>query len=396
MARAWIDGDETAKEMLARLLTERPFLFLPPLHRVPLRVGNVVEIVGPSPSAKTEVLIQVYSSSSIFSRNDVLDESKPIFPLKKAAINCILPREWNGVHYGGLERLTMYFDLDCRFDVLRLSQSLKLRIMELHGPTTNIHVEPGGSGYKYDNSMALRNGSDDELFRSCMRRFSYIRCYNSFEFLAALKAGISSTWDQNFKVIGGEEGYCPKLAVCLILTSYKKPVATNRSSERDGCSMHFQFIWGRITMKPTRNCAQGPAAKLHGRIMKPKGPLEKPSCLGALSVEEHRSYYINMFDAELYALISSVNAFYWVDRAYKPLQSGGDCRSNLSLQSVIETVIQEIRKLLQLHAAVVLVTKADIFGAGPVTSELKRSYNLAWTQQLYISAVAADGSLLPV
>ncbi|XP_059640742.1 DNA repair protein XRCC2 homolog isoform X7 [Cornus florida] len=54
----WIEGDESAKEMLARVLRERPLLLIPPLHRVPLRVGNVVEIVGPSPSAKTQILIE--------------------------------------------------------------------------------------------------------------------------------------------------------------------------------------------------------------------------------------------------------------------------------------------------------------------------------------------------
>ncbi|XAR51067.1 hypothetical protein NMG60_11005595 [Bertholletia excelsa] len=101
----WIQGEESAQTMLARVLSERPLLILPPLHRVPLRVGNVVEIVGPSSSAKTQILIQV-------------------------AISCILPKEWNGVKYGGLEHLAMFFDLDCRFDILRFSQSLKHRIME--------------------------------------------------------------------------------------------------------------------------------------------------------------------------------------------------------------------------------------------------------------------------
>lgn len=66
--RRWIEGDESAAEMLARVSTERPFLLLPPLHRLPLRVGNVVELVGPSPSAKTLILTQVIpiSTSYIF------------------------------------------------------------------------------------------------------------------------------------------------------------------------------------------------------------------------------------------------------------------------------------------------------------------------------------------
>lgn len=60
LAFSWIKTDETAKDALIRILTERPLVVLPaPLHRLSLRAGNVVEIVGPSPSAKTLVLIQV-------------------------------------------------------------------------------------------------------------------------------------------------------------------------------------------------------------------------------------------------------------------------------------------------------------------------------------------------
>lgn len=64
--KSWIEGDESAKQMLARVLAERPLLLLPPLHRVPLRVGNVVEIVGPSPSAKSQILLQVVVYSYYF------------------------------------------------------------------------------------------------------------------------------------------------------------------------------------------------------------------------------------------------------------------------------------------------------------------------------------------
>lgn len=52
---------------------------------------------------------------------------------EQAAISCILPKEWKDVHYGGLGRLVMFIDLDCRFDVLRFSQMLKHRIMEANG-----------------------------------------------------------------------------------------------------------------------------------------------------------------------------------------------------------------------------------------------------------------------
>lgn len=59
--KQWIDGDESAAEMLARVSAEHSISLLlpPPLHRLSLRLGNVVELVGPSPSAKTLILIQV-------------------------------------------------------------------------------------------------------------------------------------------------------------------------------------------------------------------------------------------------------------------------------------------------------------------------------------------------
>lgn len=104
-ARGWIRADENAKQMLSRVLKDRTFLLLPPLHRVPLRAGNVVEITGASPSGKTQILIQ-------------------------AAISCILPKTWNGIHYGGLGKVVLFLDLDCRFDVLRLSQMLKHRLLQ--------------------------------------------------------------------------------------------------------------------------------------------------------------------------------------------------------------------------------------------------------------------------
>ncbi|XP_019451420.1 PREDICTED: DNA repair protein XRCC2 homolog [Lupinus angustifolius] len=135
----WIDGDETAADMLSRVSTIRPFSLPPPLHTVPLRVGNVLEIVGPSPSAKTHILIQV-------------------------AINCILPK-----HYGGLDQLAMFIDLDSRFDIMRFSQILIHRI--------RITLEPHNGGPDYDHT----------LYNLCMSRFLYLRCSNSIEFLQTLK-----------------------------------------------------------------------------------------------------------------------------------------------------------------------------------------------------------------
>ncbi|THG23964.1 hypothetical protein TEA_004687 [Camellia sinensis var. sinensis] len=243
----WIEGEESAKAMLERVLRERPLLLLlPPLHRVPLRFGNVVELLGPSPSAKTHILIQNHFSFMIMEQcqnynlhdtggdmiaplemsiifvelwatekfnkkqpvevvgimvsvermqifsNEIYEqvligdkitldayvalygspikhywirigldvpETPVIFCLECfdvaqfcyyvyvdclilvprfiAAVSCILPKEWNGVTYGGLEHLVMFIDLDCRFDVLRLSQSLRHRIMEANATVSS-------------------------------------------------------------------------------------------------------------------------------------------------------------------------------------------------------------------------------------------------------------------
>ncbi|KAL5715309.1 hypothetical protein ACHQM5_017144 [Ranunculus cassubicifolius] len=163
--RSWIESDENAFQMLGRVLTRRPTLLLPPpLHRVPLRLGNVLEITGPSPSAKTLILTQ-------------------------AAISCILPKEWkNGIHYGGLERLAVYLDLDCRFDILRLHQSLKHRIAQTtNGSSEKVFENPNGDFCTKNSMVGSETSYDEELFLECMRRFMYVRCYSSVEFLATLK-----------------------------------------------------------------------------------------------------------------------------------------------------------------------------------------------------------------
>ncbi|XVF85644.1 hypothetical protein PTKIN_Ptkin17bG0132700 [Pterospermum kingtungense] len=237
-AKAWLVEDESAREMLDRVLTERPFLLLPPLHRVPLRVGNIVELVGPSSSAKTHILIQ-------------------------AAITCILPKEWKGISYGGLGRLAMFIDLDCRFDVLRFSELLKHRIMEAtaHGSSSEVDMK------RYN----------EELFVLSMRRFLYIRCYDSSEFLATLK------------------------------------------------TLHYRFK------------------------------------------KEREAHCV---DVHL-LLIDSIGAFHWVDRGSLSISMEGNNRKSLHLQSVSETVVEEIRKLLLVHPMLVMATKVTVLGNSYAVNELR-------------------------
>ncbi|KAL6525235.1 hypothetical protein OROMI_030828 [Orobanche minor] len=229
-ALSWIKADETAKEALVRILTERPSVVLPPpLHRMSLRVGNVVEIAGPSPSAKTLILIQ-------------------------AAINCILPKEWKGVRYGGLQRTVFFIDLDCRFDVFSISRALEQRIIRTNG------LLRGGTMKRNTNEY------DKELFVACMRRFMYTRCYNSFEFLATLKD------------------------------------------------------------------------------------------------------------------IAFIGAFYWMDRALPSSSTSCNNRKILSLQTMTESIVQEIQRLLLLHPMLVLAAKSDTFGDKQSAAGVKRNSG-KWTNE---------------
>ncbi|GLT47765.1 hypothetical protein SLA2020_214290 [Shorea laevis] len=243
----WLGEDESAKEMLDRVQTERPFLLLPPLHRVPLRVGNVVEIVGPSPSAKTHILIQ-------------------------AAINCILPQELDGVKYGGLGHLVVFLDLDCRFDILRFSELLKLRILEARGSKD---VE----AWNYNERMKPYN---EELFALCIRQFIYIRCHDSYEFLASLKT-----------------------------------LHYRLQKERDAHGIGVRFL-----------------------------------------------------------MIDSIGAFHWVDRASSSFPLEGNNRKILSLQTVSETVVQELRKLLLVHPMLVISTKAAILQDRYSVNEIKWDFRM--------------------
>nr|AGT17239.1 hypothetical protein SHCRBa_067_E24_F_20 [Saccharum hybrid cultivar R570] len=239
-ARAWLAVNETAAAFLSRSLSSRPPITLPPpLHRAPLRLGNVVEIAGPSNSGKTHLLLM-------------------------AAVQCILPKEWEGIYFGGLGRAVMYLDLDCRFDVLRLAQILRNHIAKGCRSAHLRNGDPENDGTKDEFQCSLEN----TLFSDCMQRFLYARCCNSPEFIASLKT-------------------------------------VQSQSRREVSSAGIYFV-----------------------------------------------------------MIDSIGAFYWIDRGSQPAREN----KGRTLQSITESVVHELRKLLQLQPALVLVTKAPIYGKGTTTA----------------------------
>ncbi|GMG99554.1 hypothetical protein Nepgr_001394 [Nepenthes gracilis] len=277
--REWIKTDETAEDLLSRVLRERPPLLLPPLHRLPLRAGNVVEVVGPSPCAKTQILIQV-------------------------AVNSILPKEWKGVYYGGLEHSVMFIDLDCRFDILRLLQLLKHRIANAYGSTclgSSKEVKQDqrdGKVWRFGAKEESDTGYEEDLIEICLRRFLYIRCYDSYEFLATLK------------------------------------------------TLHDKLQWSREEL----------GTSVH------------------------------------FLMIDSIGAYYWVDRASTSLPLGAKDRKTLSLQSVTEAVVNEIRNILLVHPMLVLATKATIFGDKCATNDIKRKFSKWSSQDTLDQSMVGSGS----
>ena len=126
-----------------------------------MRAGQLVEVCGVGGSGKTEILMQ-------------------------AAVNCALPREREGVRFGGCESSVLLLDLDGKFDTLRLLKILTARVeaalaresaRRKHGAVSNASEE--------ETANALVRLSD-AVYRESVGRFQMVRCHNSLDFLKAL------------------------------------------------------------------------------------------------------------------------------------------------------------------------------------------------------------------
>lgn len=60
-------------------------------------------------------------------------------------------------------------------------------------------------------------------------------------------------------------------------------------------------------------------------------------------------------------MIDSIGAFHWTDRLSSSLALETHNRKSLSLTNVVETIVQELKKLLLVHSLVVLATKGTIY-----------------------------------
>ena len=158
--------------MLSRTLTD------PVLSGIPfvdahgaMRAGQLVEVCGVGGSGKTEILMQ-------------------------AAVNCALPRERDGVRFGGCESSVLLLDLDGKFDTLRLLKILTARVeaalaRETRDARTNAPM-PGLEGVLRKGPDGDKEADDalvrlsDSVYRESVGRFQMVRCHNSLDFLKAL------------------------------------------------------------------------------------------------------------------------------------------------------------------------------------------------------------------
>ncbi|GMH42861.1 hypothetical protein BSKO_10780 [Bryopsis sp. KO-2023] len=143
---ACLRPDETVASLLKRGYVERRRTNIPFIdnHLGSLKPGRVLEVAGASGSGKTELLLQL-------------------------CVNCILPKSYMDVLYGGSEGVAIFIDLDGRFPAGRLKRVLAAHLIDAAEIRTGRRWIPPG------------------LAQACLQRFHLIQCSSSFEFLAVLR-----------------------------------------------------------------------------------------------------------------------------------------------------------------------------------------------------------------
>ena len=141
-----------AASLLSRTLTDPVLTGIPfvDAHGA-MRAGQLVEVCGVGGSGKTEILMQ-------------------------AAVNCALPRERDGVRFGGCESSVLLLDLDGKFDTLRLLKILTARVEAALARETRERRAA-------DDALVRLS---DAVYRESVGRFQMVRCHNSLDFLKAL------------------------------------------------------------------------------------------------------------------------------------------------------------------------------------------------------------------
>ena len=148
--------------MLSRTLTDPVLTGIPfvDAHGA-MRAGQLVEVCGVGGSGKTEILMQ-------------------------AAVNCALPREREGVRFGGCESSVLLLDLDGKFDTLRLLKILTARVEAALARESARRTNGAVSNASDEETADALGRLSDAVYRESVGRFQMVRCHNSLDFLRAL------------------------------------------------------------------------------------------------------------------------------------------------------------------------------------------------------------------
>ena len=132
--KSLLQPDETVHDYLNRDLAQRVETGIGLLDcGSALHLTDVIEICGQEGAGKTEILYSV-REHFYFSDAVVIDVcirkilEKLIYDFSQVASSYILPHSNDGIEFGGKGRHIIFFDLDYKFDIVRMSEVLQQRI----------------------------------------------------------------------------------------------------------------------------------------------------------------------------------------------------------------------------------------------------------------------------
>lgn len=150
--KSLLQPDETVLDYLSRDLAQRVETGIQILDcGSSLHMTDVIEICGRGGAGKTEILYSVASSY-------------------------ILPHSIDGVEFGGKDRHIIFFDLDYKFDIVRMSEVLQQRVGNC--------ILKSKSPLQADDDLQQRVAS---LVKTALEKMHIFSCTSTFEFVATLK-----------------------------------------------------------------------------------------------------------------------------------------------------------------------------------------------------------------
>jgi hypothetical protein len=132
--KSLLQPDETVLDYLSRDLAQRVETGIQILDcGSSLHMTDVIEICGRGGAGKTEILYSVrelfyFSDAAVFDASAYNIAKIITQSFLQVASSYILPHSIDGVEFGGKDRHIIFFDLDYKFDIVRMSEVLQQRV----------------------------------------------------------------------------------------------------------------------------------------------------------------------------------------------------------------------------------------------------------------------------